>query len=176
MSNALVLPFFRRSSRPADWSPQEIAEFYRVESALVQSGLSVTTDRGISDEGDPWFVFCREDNDEVIAHFARIDFEYVVASSFQRGSVRGRNFRALIRDVMDLHPLMMPVKRKAGQKVFLHPSALLLALLASAYFHSNEIVGEHASTGHKFEGQFAAFPSQRKNRHRGGDGLGGYLA
>ena len=55
-------------------------------------------------------------------------------------------------DVMDLHPLMMPVKRKAGQKVFLHPSALLLALLASAYFHSNEIVGEHASTGHEFRG------------------------
>ena len=147
MSNALVLPFFRRSPGSNDWSPQEIAEFYRVESALVQSGLSVTTDRGISDEGDPWFVFCRADNDEVIAHFARIDYEYIVASSFQRGSVRGRNFRALIRDLMDLHPLMMPVRRKAGQKVFLHPSALLLALLASAYFHSNEIVSDHAPTG-----------------------------
>jgi hypothetical protein len=147
MSNALVLPFFRRSSQADDWSPQEIAEFYRVESALVQSGLSVTTDRGISDEGDPWFVFCRADNDEVIAHFARINYEYVVASSFQRCAVRGRNFRALIRDVMDLHPLMMPVKRKAGQKVFLHPSALLLALLASAYFHTNEIVSEHAPSG-----------------------------
>ena len=147
MSNALVLPFFRRSSRSSDWSPQEIAEFYRVESALVQSGLSVTTDRGISDEGDPWFVFCRADNDEVIAHFARIDYEYVVASSFQHGAVRGRNFRDVIRDLMDLHPLMMPVKRKAGQKVFLHPSALLLALLASAYFHSSELVSEHAPTG-----------------------------
>jgi hypothetical protein len=147
MSNALVLPFFRRSSRSSDWSPQEIAEFYRVESALVQSGLSVTTDRGISDEGDPWFVFCRADNDEVIAHFARIDYEYVVASSFQRGAVRGRNFRTVIRDLMDLHPLMMPVKRKAGQKVFLHPSALLLALLASAYFHSSEVVSDHAPSG-----------------------------
>lgn len=159
MSNALVLPFFRRSPGSNDWSPQEIAEFYRVESALVQSGLSVTTDRGISDEGDPWFVFCRADNDEVIAHFARIDYEYIVASSFQRGSVRGRNFRALIRDLMDLHPLMMPVRRKAGQKVFLHPSALLLALLASAYFHSNEIVSDHAPTGPKLQGQFTAFPS-----------------
>jgi hypothetical protein len=147
MSNALILPFFSRSPRSNDWSPQEIAEFYRVESALVQSGLSVTTDRGISDEGDPWFVFCRADNDEVIAHFARIDHEYVVASSFQRCPVRGRNFRALMRDVMDLHPLMMPVKRKAGQNVYLHPSALLLALLASAYFHSSEIVSDHAPTG-----------------------------
>jgi hypothetical protein len=147
MSNALVLPFLRRSSRSSDWSPQEIAEFYRVESVLVQSGLSVTTDRGISDEGHPWFVFCRADNDEVIAHFARIDHDYVVASSFQPRSVRGRNFRALIREMMDLHPLMVPVKRSSGQKVFLHPSALLLALLASAYFHSSEIVSEHAPTG-----------------------------
>jgi hypothetical protein len=147
MSDALVLPFFRRSSRSSDWTPQEIAEFYRVESVLVQGGLPVTTDRGITDEGDPWFVFCRADNDEVIAHFARIDHEYVVVSSFQRGAVRGRNFRALIRDVMDLHPLMMPVKRNAGQKVFLHPSALLLALLASAYFHTSEVVSEHTSTG-----------------------------
>jgi hypothetical protein len=48
---------------------------------------------------------------------------------------------------MDLHPLMMPVKRKAGQNVFLHPSALLLALLASAYFHSSEIASDHAPTG-----------------------------
>jgi hypothetical protein len=147
MNNALVLPFFRRSSRSSDWSPQDIAEFYRVESALVQSGLSVTTDRGISDEGDPWFVFCRADNDEVIAHFARIDDEYVVASSFQPGSVRGRNFRALIREMMELHPLMVPIKRSSGQKVFLHPSALLLALLASAYFHSSEVVSDHAPTG-----------------------------
>jgi hypothetical protein len=147
MNNALVLPFFRRSSRSSDWSPQEIAEFYRVESALVQSGLSVTTDRGISDEGDPWFVFCRADNDEVIAHFARIDDDYVVASSFQPGSVRGRNFRALIREMMELHPLMVPVKRSSGQKVFLHPSALLLALLASAYFHSSEVMSDHAPTG-----------------------------
>jgi hypothetical protein len=146
MSNALVLPFFRRSSRSSDWSQQEIAEFYRVESALVQSGLSVTTDRGISDEGDPWFVFCRADNDEVIAHFARIDYDYVVASSFQPSPVRGRNFRALIREMMELHPLMVPVRRSAGQKVFLHPSALLLALLASAYFHSSEVVSDHAPT------------------------------
>ena len=147
MNNALVLPFFRRSSRSNDWSPQEIAEFYRVESALVQSGLSVTTDRGISDEGDPWFVFCRADNVEVIAHFARIDDDYVVASSFQPRSVRGRNFRALIREMMELHPLMVPVKRSSGQKVFLHPSALLLALLASAYFHSSEVMSDHAPTG-----------------------------
>ena len=149
MSNGLVLSFFRRASQSDDWSQQELAEFYRVESALLQSGLSVTTDRGRSDEGDPWFVFCRADNDEVIAHFARVDHEYVVASCFHPVPARGRDFRTLIRDMLDLHPLMLPVRRRTGQKVFLHPSALLLAMLASSYFLSNEkeVIGEHGGTG-----------------------------
>jgi len=149
MSNGLVLSFFRRASQSNDWSQQELAEFYRVESALLQSGLSVTTDQGRSDEGDPWFVFCRADNDEVIAHFARVDHEYVVASCFHPVPARGRDFRSLIRDMLDLHPLMLPVRRRTGQKVFLHPSAMLLAMLASAYFLSNdkEVVSDHGGTG-----------------------------
>ena len=149
MSNGLVLSFFRRAPQSNDWSQQELAEFYRVESALLQSGLSVTTDRGRSDEGDPWFVFCRADNDEVIAHFARVDHEYVVASCFHPVPARGRDFRTLIRDMLDLHPLMLPVRRRTGQKVFLHPSAMLLAMLASAYFLSNdkEAISDHGGTG-----------------------------
>src|SRR5580692_1909232 len=42
---------------------------------------------------------------------------------------------------------MVPVQHSSGQKVFLHPSALLLALLASAYFHSSEVVSDHVPTG-----------------------------
>ncbi len=146
MSNGLILSFFRRPAQSSDWSQQELAEFYRVESALLQGGLSVSTDRGVSDEGDPWFVFCRADNEEVIAHFARIAYEYVVASSFHSGAARGRDFRKLIRDMLDRHPLM-PLKRSPGQKVFLHPSTLLLALLASSYFLSSdkELIGAHGS-------------------------------
>jgi hypothetical protein len=46
--------------------------------------------------------------------------------------------------MLDRHPLM-PVKRSPGQKVFLHPSTLLLALLASSYFLSSdkELIGDH---------------------------------
>jgi hypothetical protein len=56
MSSGLVLPFLRRPPKSSDWNQQELSDFYRVESALLQGGLSVTTDRGISDEGDPWFI------------------------------------------------------------------------------------------------------------------------
>lgn len=105
MSNGLVLSFLRRPSNSEDWTQQELAEFYRVESALLQGGFAVTTDRGISDEGDPWFIFCRADNEEVIAHFARIDREYVIVSSFFAGAARGRDFRLLIREMLDFASL-----------------------------------------------------------------------
>jgi hypothetical protein len=138
MSNGLVLPFLRQVSDHHDWSQSELAEFYRVESALLQAGFVVTTDRGVSDEGDPWFVFCRADNEEVIAHFARINREYVVVSSFHSGAVCGHDLRALIRKLLDSNPMTLPMRRSQGQKVFLHPAALLTALVASAYVVSNE--------------------------------------
>jgi len=88
-----VLSFFRPRENGGDWSQRELAEFYRVEGALVNSGVAITTDRGLTDEGDPWFVFCREDNGDVIVHFARIDGEYVIVSNLTEGAVRGKKFQ-----------------------------------------------------------------------------------
>jgi hypothetical protein len=133
-----VVSFLHRLSDSADWSQQELAEFYRVESALLQAGFSVATEQGVSDEGEPWFVFCRADNEEVIAHFARIDGDYVIVSNFSRDTLRGRDFRGLIRKMLDSHPMTLTVRRRYGQNVFLHPAALLAALVASAYVISGE--------------------------------------
>ena len=82
-----VLSFFRASER-GDWNQRELAEFYRVEDALTKSGVAISTDRGLTDEGEPWFVFCRQDDEEVIVHFARIGGEYVVASNFTEAVFR----------------------------------------------------------------------------------------
>jgi hypothetical protein len=138
MSQGLVLSFLRRAPLDRDWTQQELAEFYRVESALLQAGLSVITDRGVSDEGEPWFVFCRADNEEVIAHFARINGEYVVVSNIYSGAARGRDFRLLVRQMLDMQPGMLPVRRQQGRKIYLHPAALLTALLASAYLLASD--------------------------------------
>ena len=46
-----VLSFFRAYER-GDWSQRELAEFYRVEDALTKSGVGISTDRGLTDEGD----------------------------------------------------------------------------------------------------------------------------
>jgi hypothetical protein len=137
MSSGQVLSFLRRPAS-CDWTQQELAEFYRVEDALHQGGFAITTDRGVTDEGDPWFVVCRADNEEVIAHFARIDREYIIASNLSPGATRGRDFRALVRGMLESHPLTLPIRRNQGQKVLLHPATLLVALLATAYIISSE--------------------------------------
>jgi hypothetical protein len=62
----------------------------------------------------------------------------LIVSNFHSGVARGTDFRRLIRQMIESHPLMLPIKRNQNQKIFLHPAALLTALLASAYFLSNE--------------------------------------
>jgi len=133
--SANVLSLFR--SQTKDWSQQELAEFYRVESALLQGGLAVVTQRGVSDEGDPWFVFCRQDNDDVIVHFARIDHQYVVVSSAFSGTARGQDFQSLIRALLNAHPFMLP-RNAPSPKIFLHPAALLIALVATSFVASSD--------------------------------------
>jgi hypothetical protein len=152
-----ILSFLGARSSCGDWTQRELAEFYRVEGALLQGGLSVITDRGLSDEGHPWFVFCRCDTEEVIAHFARIDGDYLVISSAFSGVARGRDFKLLVGELMQAHPLMLPRNHGDGQKVFLHPSAMLAALLAASYLISSErhAAAQDLSTpGHEKESGF----------------------
>jgi hypothetical protein len=133
-----VLSFLRPRPSSSDWTQEELAEFYRVESALLQGGLVVTTDRGLTDEGDPWFVFCIPESEEVIAHFARMDGHYLVASSAFSGIARGRDFKLLVRELMQSHPLMLPRHNGRDEKIFLHPVALLAALVAASYAVSSD--------------------------------------
>ncbi len=135
---AQIISFLQRSPPPArDWSQQEIAEFYRVESALVQAGVQLESDRGLSDEGDPWFIFCRLDNGEVFIHFARIDGLYVVDGAAFDQAARGSDFSALIRDLIARYPLSK-TRERAGSNIFMHPATFLIALVGAAFFHTNE--------------------------------------
>src|SRR6478736_234653 len=133
-----VLSFFRSCER-GDWSQRELAEFYRVEDALTKSGVVISTDRGLTDEGEPWFVFFRQDDEEVIVHFARIGGEYVVASNFTEAVFRGRNFQTLVRELLDSHPYVLPKQHSSRSTVFLHPATLLAALVVTGYVKSSEL-------------------------------------
>lgn len=137
---AQVLSFFQRSPRhapaPADWSQQELAEFYRVESALIRAGIRVGTDRGLSDEKDPWFVFYRTDDGEVVIHFARIDGEYLIAGPAYEEIARGFDFSALVRNMVASHPMVR--RSQSNDNISIHPAALLVAVVGTAFFKTGE--------------------------------------
>lgn len=127
-----VIPFMRPTARTTSWSQQELAEFYRVEAALVRAGIGIASEHGVSDEGEPWFVFCRPDGDAIM-HFARIDGAYLIASEVLDRPVRGADFRAMIDQIARLHPHLLPIPAvAAGTKLVVHPAALLAALVAAA--------------------------------------------
>ena len=128
-----VISFFRpASTSQGGWSQQELAEFYRVEAALVRAGLQIGSEQGLSDEAEPWFVFCRPDGDAIM-HFARIDGSYVIASEVLDSPMRGSDFRALINQIAQRYPGLLPIPQGAdGTKLSVHPAALLAALVAAA--------------------------------------------
>lgn len=128
-----VIPFFRpASARQGNWSQQELAEFYRVEAALLRAGFSIASDHGLSDEGEPWFVFCRPDGDAII-HFAKIDGSYLIASEALDRPVQGTDFRTLIDQIARLHPHLLPIPATGtATTLVVHPAALLAALVAAA--------------------------------------------
>lgn len=128
-----VISFFRpASTSQGGWSQQELAEFYRVEAALIRAGLQIGSEQGLSDEAEPWFVFCRPDGDAIM-HFARIDGSYVIASEVLDSPMRGSDFRALINQVAQRYPGLLPIPQGAdGTKLSVHPAALLAALVAAA--------------------------------------------
>jgi len=82
--------------RKRGWSYHELGHFHRLVTILWNSGLSLETDRGVTDEGDPWFVFCDDDSGDVFAHFARISGKYVVCGPCLDGSLTGPVLRDLV--------------------------------------------------------------------------------
>lgn len=118
---------------PRDWTQKELAEFYRVENALIQAGMRVTTERGLTDEGEPWFIFCRAADNEPVVHFARIDGQYVIVSEAFDAPVKGHDFHAMILSLLRRHRLnSSPVGNNSN--VFVHPAALLIAVVGVAFF------------------------------------------
>ena len=66
--------------KKGSWDNQDIADFYRAVDILEQAGLRTEVDSGVTDEGDPWFVFMKPETGEVIAHFAQIDGRFIAVS------------------------------------------------------------------------------------------------
>ena len=136
---AQVFSFVRRQSAPVDWTRDELAELYRIEHALVQSGLTLEVERGVTDEGDPWFAFCRADG-EVLIHLARYDGLYRLHSPALSSPLIGRSFVELTKAFSNQVPLQITLQRNNGPRVFVHPAAMLAVIIGTIFAASNEIV------------------------------------
>ena len=139
LAGRIISAPFARRERSGDWTQQDLAEFYRVENALIQGGLRIETERGVTDEGDPWFVFFRADSGDPVAHFARIDGDYVLASPAYDGLARGFDLRSLVQNLIARHRLLQTHIQElnspaAFSKILFHPSALLVAVVGTAFF------------------------------------------
>jgi hypothetical protein len=126
---ATILPFVAGSKK--GWSQAEEAEFLRATEILRGTGLPVVTESGISDEGDPWTIFLREDTGDVVVHISKIDGYVVAASAASEDVVSGPSFRAVMNRIIRSQPLVLPTTRSADT-VYLHPSAIITAFIATA--------------------------------------------
>jgi hypothetical protein len=99
--------------------------------------MRIESDRGVTDEGDPWFVFLRAEDGETFIHFARIDGEYIIAGPAYEGVAKGFDFPGLVRDLISRHPLVQPTTRRPSN-LFMHPAALLIAVVGTAFFKTSE--------------------------------------
>jgi len=93
-------------ARQQGWSDHELADLRRAAKILWQHGLCLDTDGGVTDEGEPWYVFCDADSGEIVVHFARVDGQYIACAPFRDGALKGR----VLHDVVDrfLHDRVAP--------------------------------------------------------------------
>lgn len=132
-----------------DWSNQELADLFKVRQLLSGANVVVETDRGVTDEGDPWFVFCHGSG-EVFIHLCRVDGLYLLDSPNVMRPLRGANFAELIADFTnqalpaggdtDSGTERRVIRLERGGKVRLHPSAMLAALIWTLFLASEELV------------------------------------
>ena len=146
VTSSAQTPPVQRSAR--DWSNQDLASIYRVKRLLDAAGVPNHVERSLSDEGDPWCIFCTETG-EVFIHLCRIDGLYVLDSPNLSEAISGVDFSDLIARFSEgalrntekaAQARRRLIKLERGGKVFLHPAALLAALIWSIYINSEDIV------------------------------------
>ena len=159
---AQIFAFEPRQGVISDWSQSELAELYRIQNALVQSGLCVEHDRGLTDEGDPWFVFCRPDG-EVLVHLTRFDGLYRLHSSALPTPLVGRSFVELTKAFADRIPLQVAVQRAKGARLYVHPASMLAIIVSTIFLAAQDVLplqgtAEASKKGHDGGEAAAAHP------------------
>lgn len=90
-----------------EWSLFELCLFDQVRGSLRQQGLDLDAEFGITDEHEPWFVFCDPDG-QVVCHFARLGDSYVACVPFEDKGTKGTSLSDVLRDF--LHRVTPPLR------------------------------------------------------------------
>ncbi|MEM9901046.1 MAG: hypothetical protein AAF865_06860 [Pseudomonadota bacterium] len=140
--------------RARDWTNQELADLARVERLLAQAGAPVDTERGLTDEGDPWYIFLNA-RGEVFVHLCRLDGQYLLDSIGQGSAVRGTCFRSLLdaftteegltrqRQPAQGSALIVPLRARGN--IVMHPGAALAAIVWAAFLLSEELTPQEVA-------------------------------
>ena len=134
----------------SDWSNQELANLHRAFSLVQSAQPGLEYDRGISDEGDPWFII-GDDKGEVLIHICRIDGRYILDGAALSNPLNGKDFNALIEDFLtsvvgkgganaetSTNPANV-VRLARGGTVCLHPSMMIAALVWALLMNADEL-------------------------------------
>lgn len=132
MSSQVIAFFSKRKPPSTDWSQAEIAELYRIEHALVQARFSIDTDRGMTDEGEPWFAFCRRDG-EVLVHITRSNGGYLLFGMGLAQPLSGPAIGELSRAFVSRVPQNLPPQQGEGATLLVHPAAVLAILIGMIF-------------------------------------------
>jgi hypothetical protein len=131
------------------WGNVEMAQFARIQRLLENVGMHIDVEHGITDEGDPWCVFCSNTTGEVIIHAARLDGLYMFDSPVLRTPIEGRSFQHCAEKFLDEAMQAIPVVRRRST-LQVHPSALLASVFLTIILHA-QATSEHSpfrSDGH----------------------------
>ena len=99
MSRSIVYLTDVRAHRQ-EWNKYELAQFRRATNLLWESGLEIETASGLTDEGEPWFVFCDANSGDLLAHFAKMGGKNVVCAPALNPALFNRILPDLIERVV----------------------------------------------------------------------------
>ena len=153
----------------SDWTNQELADLYRAHALIQAAQPGLESDRGVSDEGDPWFVIGKS-NGDVLVQICRINRTYILDSVSLPHVLSGINFNALVEDFLSTvtenrekktGPANV-VRLSRGGTVCLHPSMMIAALIWTLLQEADELTlplanGSDAHSGTKALADESAF-------------------
>jgi hypothetical protein len=162
-----ILSFRRKSDEAqggiaiSDWSQQEMADFYRAHQLLVQNGVGIGMDRGLTDIGEPWMAFFDNATQDVFMHVARIERRCILVCDQLALRITAASIGELITSFEKEVCKIISVRQNRASNVVLHPAARIIMSI-SAVFLLFKL--ENGSTAHAKEGEgLAAELAQRKH-------------